>query len=407
MNISPLKNPTIFKQVCELIPPFLVSKLSKKHEIKSRSITSWSHVVSMLYAQFTHALGLNDVCDSLRANLSNIQAIRGAKAPSKNGLSNANKSRNSKMAEDLFWSMMDHLKALQPGFGGRKFKRMPRRFKKTVYAIDSSTIKLFRNCIDWAKHRRRKAAAKLHLVLNLESFLPSYAVVDSAKGHDNKKAYSLCSHLKDGEIVVFDMAYIDYPHLLTLSERGVFWVSRVKENMKLKCVKKNIRKPQGKILRDEIVIIKSKIIRKKYPKRMRLIEAIVEIDGKERSMIFFSNNFEWAPSSICDLYKARWSIEVFFKQIKQTLKLGGFLGHSKNAIEWQIWTALLMYVLLRFLHACSKWNHSFSRIFTSLRAVLWQRRNIYEYLKSYGTAGGSIKFNWAPQQAFLSGLEPN
>ena len=206
MTISQTRNqPTIFRQVCELIPPFLVSKLATKHKIRSRKITPWSHVVSMLYAQFTHAIGLNDVCDALRANLSNMISIRGARPPSRNGLSNANKMRSGKMAEDLFWTMLNYLKELEPGFGGAKFRKIPRRFKRTVYAMDSSTIKLVANCMDWAKHRRRKAAAKLHLILNLENFLPSCAIVDSAKGHDTKKAYSLCAGLKSGEIAVFDM----------------------------------------------------------------------------------------------------------------------------------------------------------------------------------------------------------
>ena len=135
------------------------------------------------------------------------------------------------------------------------------------------------------------------------------------------------------------------------------------------------------------------------------ITALIEVNDVDIEMTFFSNNLEWAASSICDLYKARWSIEVFFRQIKQTLHLGDFLGHSRNAIEWQIWTALLMYLLLRFLHVCGDWTHSFARLFTSLRAVLWQRRNLMEYLLSYGTAGGSFSLQWAPQQAFLPGFK--
>ncbi len=397
-------NRAIFRQVCELIPPHLVPKLAREHGIKSRGITAWSHTVSMLFAQFTHAIGLNDVVDALRANRSLMASIRGAEPPSRNGLSHANKTRNPKMAEELFWAVMNHFETLHPGFGGVRFRRLPRRFKRTVHVLDSTTIKLFANCMDWAKHRRRKAAAKLHLRLNLDNFLPAFAVVDSAKGHDSTKAHELCAGLKAGEIAVFDMAYIDYAYLFDLTERGVFWVSRVKDNMKLHCVKRLLKKPSGNILRDDIVVIKNSGKRTKYPSRMRRITAIVEVDGKEREMSFFTNNLEWAASSICDLYKARWSIEVFFKQIKQTLQLGDFLGHSRKAIEWQLWTALLMYLLLRYLHSISDWGHSFTRLFTCLRAVLWQRRNLLEYLQSYGTAGGSFRIQWAPQQAFLPGF---
>ncbi|AKJ64174.1 IS4 family transposase [Kiritimatiella glycovorans] len=394
----------IFRQVCELIPPHLVPKLARKHRIKSRGITPWSHLVSMLYAQFTHAIGLNDVVDALRAHRAPMAGIRGAKPPSRNGLSHANRTRDPKMAEELFWSVLEYFERLRPGFGGVKFRRLPRRFKRTVYALDSTTIKLFANCMDWAKHRRRKAAAKLHLRLNLESFLPAFAIVDSARGHDSTKAHELCAGLKAGEIAVFDMAYIDYTHLFRLAERGVFRVSRVRESMNLRCMKRLVKKPAGRILRDDLVLVQNPGKRKDYPKRMRRIVARIEINGEDRIMTFFTNNFEWAASSICDLYKARWNIETFFKQIKQTLHLSDFLGHNRKAIEWPLWTALLMYVLLRFLHTCSDWAHSFTRLFTCLRAVLWQRLHLLAYLKSYGTAQGSFRMQWAPQQAYLPGL---
>lgn len=396
----------IFRQICELIPSHLVPKLARKHGIRSRGITPWSHVVSMLYAQFTHAIGLNDACDALRAHRAALAAIRGAEPPSRNGLSHANRTRDPKMAEELFWTMLRHLESLRPGFGGVRFGCLPRRFKRAVHVLDSTTIKLFAQCMDWAKHRRRKAAAKLHLRLNLETFLPAFAVVDSARGHDSTRAHELCAGLKAGEIAVFDMAYIDYAHLFDLTRRGIFWVSRVKESMKLRCVRRIQKKPHGRILRDDIVQVEHPGTREDYPLPLRRIVAVVEVEGEDRQMTFFTNNLEWAATSICDLYKARWNIEVFFKQIKQTLHLGDFLGHSRGAIEWQVWTALLMYVLLRFLHACSDWAHSFTRLFTCLRAVLWQRRPLRDYLQSYGTAGGVLRLHWAPQQAYLPGFGP-
>jgi len=401
---STRRDSAIFRQICEIIPSHMTSKIARRYGVKFRAITPWSHVVSMLYAQFTHAIGLNDVCDALRANRSPMATIRGATPPSKNGLSNANMTRDPKMAQELFWKILSHLEKMNPGFGGAEFRKMPRRFKKAVYAVDSSTIKLFANCMDWAKHRRRKAAAKLHLRLDLQTFLPAFAIVDSAKGHDSTKAHELCAGLKSGEIVVFDMAYIDYKHLYLLHQREVSWVCRVKDSMKLRCIKRLQKKPCGRILRDDIVIVAKSNKRKEYPERMRRVTALVEVNGVDVEMVFFSNNLEWAASSICDLYKCRWSIETFFKQIKQTLNLGSFLGHSQNAIQWQVWTALLMYVLLRFLHACCDWEHSFIRLFTCLRAVLWQRRDILNYLKSYGIAGGGVKLLCMPQQAFLPGF---
>ena len=392
---------TILKQLCEHIPAHLVSRLAGEHGVKSRSFSPWSQVVAMIHAHLTHAMGLNDVCDGLRNHQGVLSAIRGAKSPSRNGLSHANKTRSSEMAKDLFWVVFRHLESIQPGFGGRTYNGFPRRFKRSIQIVDSTTMALVANCMDWAKHRRRKAAAKMHMRLDLQSFLPSFAIVDTAKHNDAKRSRELCAALKDGEIVVFDKAYIDYVHLHDLNSRGVFWVTRAKDNMNVRCVKRLIKKPDGNILRDDIVVLKGPTSSQKYPQKFRRVVAMVEVNGELKAMTFISNNLEWAASSICDLYKCRWSIEAFFKQLKQTLQLCTFLGHSRNAIQWQVWTALLTHLLLRFMKYVSGWDHSFIRLFTMLRAVLWSKLDILCLLKSYGTAGGSFRMLAAPEQAYL------
>ncbi len=206
--------------------------------------------------------------------------------------------------------------------------------------------------------------------------------------------------------MVFDKAYVDFEHLEELDQRGVIWVTRAKDNMDARCVKRRSHKAKGHIVRDDEVLLRGWVSRKKYPRRFRRVTAWVEVNGEEQLMTFISNHMSWAAASICDLYKCRWSIEAFFKQIKQTLQLCDFLGHSKNAIQWQVWTALLTYLLLRFLAFVSRWPHSFSRIFTVLRGVLWSRMKLSALLQSYGTAGGSFRMLSAPQQAYLPGLAP-
>ena len=154
---------TVLNQICNLIPRNLVPKLARKHGVdkKARYFTPWSHVVAMLHAQLAHSLSLNDVADTMRNHTGALATIRRASPPSRNGLSNANKVRNADMAEELFWKMLEHIQNLHPKFGlGHKYSGLPRRFKRAIYAIDSTTIQLVANCIDWAKHRRRKAAAK-------------------------------------------------------------------------------------------------------------------------------------------------------------------------------------------------------------------------------------------------------
>jgi len=161
-------------------------------------------------------------------------------------------------------------------------------------------------------------------------------------------ARELCAGIREGEIVLFDKAYLDFAHLFDLLRRGVWWVTRAKDNMQYRVVKKRLKKPAGKILRDDEVMLKVEASRKFYPQRLRRVVALVEVDGVEREMVFLTNNMDWAAGTVAELYRCRWQIEVFFKQIKQTLQLADFLGNSANAVRWQLWTALLVYVPLRF-----------------------------------------------------------
>jgi len=399
---------TVLKQVVEQIPAYLVPKLSRKHGVhkQSRSFKPWSHVVSLVHTQLAHSLSLNDVCDDLRTHSGALSTVRGATPPSRNGLSHANRNRNADMAEELFWATLADLQAQAPGFGmGRRYVGFPRRFKRVINVVDSTTIKLVANCMDWAKHRRRKAAAKCHMRLDLQTFLPRFALVKAASTHDSTEAPELCADIRAGEIVVFDKAYVDFSHLHTLAQREVFWVTRAKDNMAYEIVGQHTS-PSGPILLDARIRLTVDKSRADYPELMRLIVAVVEVNGKETVMSFITNNFDWAPSSICDLYKARWAIEVFFKQIKQTLQLADFLGHNEQAIRWQVWTALLTYVLLRFVAFSSKWAHSFARLFTVLRAVLWNRLDMYSVLDFCGTASSPPPLRARPSQAYLPGFAP-
>jgi IS4 transposase len=165
------------------------------------------------------------------------------------------------------------------------------------------------------------------------------------------------------------------------------------------------RPVKGYILCDELIELTVAHTQQAYPKAMRRVVALVEVDGKQREMVFLTNHFEWAASSVADLYRCRWQIEVFFKQLKQTLQLADFLGHNQNAVTWQIWTALLLYILLRFISFLHRWTGSFSRLFTLLRATLWSPRNLDHLLLLYGTASaGKQRIRANTEAAFLPGL---
>ena len=388
----------VLKQLLKHIPRGLIAEVGRETgaEAKARDFCVFSHLCAMLFAQLTHAMGLNDVCDWLRLKQAALAGV-GAVPPSRNGLSHANKVRPAEFMEKLFWAVLDRLQTLDPSFAsGRRGRGLLRRFRVRIHAVDSSVLELVANCMDWAKHRRRKAAAKMHLRLDLHSFLPSFAIVDTAGEHDNRKAREVCAGIAEGEVVVFDKAYIDFEHLADLDRRGVWWVTRAKDNMSFR-VRRNLARNEGKIVRDQMVQIENGMV-------VRRVEAWVEVEGQERLMVFITNNPTWSPRTVCDLYRRRWDIEVFFKQVKQTLKLGSFLGHSANAVRWQVFSALLVYVLLRFEAHLSHWGHSFTRLFAVVRAALWERVDLRSLLAAYGTAGGSFKVLGALQQAWLPGF---
>jgi IS4 transposase len=398
---------TILRQAFNYIPPHLVPRLAREtgNDEKARTFDEWSHIVSLGYAQMTHSIGLNDVCDALQLNSGPMSAVRGATPPTRNNLSHANKVRDPLLAERLFWEVYEYLGNLSPRFvSGKAGKRFARKFKRTIHVVDSTTIQLIASCMDWARHRRRKAAAKCHLRLDLQSFLPRFAIIDTAREADAKRAREVCAGIKEGEIVIFDKAYIDFEHLGDLAERGVVWVTRAKENLQFEVVESFPVKEGGKIVSDELVGLKNDTSRQAYPELMRRIVAWVEVDGKERLMTFLTNQLTWSPETVVELYRCRWRIEVFFKQIKQTLQLADFLGTSAHAVRWQVWTALLVYLLLRYLAFLSDWAHSFSRLFAIVRTCLWRKWDLLGLLARYGTAGGSFRYLARPEQAYFPGF---
>jgi hypothetical protein len=397
---------SVLAQLCNWIPTHLVPRLARETGVaeKSRSFSPWSHVVCLLYAQLTHALSLNDVCDALNLHSGPLSGLRGASPPSRNNLSHASKHRDAAMAEQLFWQVLWHLQSLRPDFARGKGFKLARRFKRVIHVVDSTIIALVASCLDWAKHRRRKAAAKCHLRLDLHSFLPRFAIIDTAGHHDGKRARELCAGIRAGEIVVFDKAYVDFSHLWDLLVRGVFWVTRAKDDLTYRVIKKMPKSKDQRILRDELIELTVFVSRRDYPQPMRRIVARVEIDGRELELVFLTNNLEWSAGTIAELYRCRWQIEVFFKQIKQTLQLADFFGQSANAVRWQIWMALLLYVLLRFVGWIHDWAHSFTRLFAVLRCATWQKWDLSALLKLYGTADGSFRYLSQPEQAYLPHL---
>ena len=394
----------MFRQVCNLIPAQMIPVLGRKYGIDVRGFSETSHVFSLLYGHAAHALSLNDICDALAVHEPEFMRVRGATPPARNTFSNANRTRDPALAEALYWQMLAHLQGLCPGFTQYgKHAGFIFRLKREIFAMDSTTLQLTLASIDWARHRRRKAAAKCHVRLNIGTFLPTYAVVEDAAHHDSVRAATLCASLVAGDVLLGDRAYVDLAFLNELNTRGVCFVLRPKANMLFRTIKK--LPCSGKILRDVLVRPAGVTTATDYPGVLRMVTALVEVDGAEREMTFITNNTQWSARTIAELYRARWTIEVFFKEIKQTLQLRDFVGTNEKAVKWQVWTGLLMHLLLRFLRHVSRWGHSFSRCVGIVRTALWVKTDLGELLRCYGTAGGPHRPVLVAKEPFLPGFE--
>ena len=394
----------MFRQVGNLIPDHMIPVLAREHKLDTRGYSATSHIYSLIYGHLSHALSLNEICDALAVHEAEFLRMRGATPPARNTFSNANRTRDPGVAEAMYWQMLEHLQAICPGFTQyKKHSGFIFRLKRGIFAIDSTTLQLTLASIDWARHRRKKAAAKCHMRLNIGTFLPTFAVVEDAAHHDGKRAEALCRGMVAGDVLLADRAYVDFLFLAGLEERGVFFVLRSKRNMVYTVSKKLPCK--GKIIKDELVRADGQTSATDYPGVLRMVTALVEVDGVEREMTFITNNTSWSARTIAELYRARWAIESFFKEIKQTLQLRDFVGTNEKAVKWQVWTGLLTHLLLRFLRHISRWSHSFSRCVGIVRNALWVKADLRELLVCYGTAGGPHRPVISAKEPFLPGFE--
>ena len=394
---------SILRQVVTLIPPQIIHEIDKDVRHRYKGFSVWSHVVALIYQQLTRTDSLNGVCDAAKVHESEWGQLRDAAVPHRNTLSNANRKRDPALAEKLYWQLLDYFSKKFPDFSKAKYDGYLARFRERhIHLLDSTTIQLVLNSIDWARHRRRKAAAKLHMNLGLGAKMPSLAIVDNAAHHDSVRAADATANLSDGDILVADRAYTDFTFLCDLAVRGVFFVVRQKRNLKMTVVKElevtvteADRKADVEILKDEIVRPERMSTAEKYTADggvIRRVTARVVVNGRKMEMVFFTNNFDWSPRTITELYKARWSVELFFKEFKQTCQVHDFIGYNEKAVKWQIWIGLVVHLLLRFVKFEGEWKLSFSRLAGVVRCAAWVRRKLFAILelmgRKRGTAGG-------------------
>ena len=389
------------------LPGWKISEFAANEKIKAREFSYDAQIYLLMLGQLLHLFSLNELVDVSQIYSSELSRIRGIVPAKLNTFSNANRTRNPEVIEKFFWHVYEKLKKENPGFVECPCKGPLSKFRsRGIYAIDSSTISLAYWCIGWAKHRQKKAAVKLHMVANVRSRLPHFCLIDKARDHDSKKAEELLASLKEGDIAILDRAYNAFDLLYRHHTRGGFFVVREKNRMKMKvirCVaKKNLPKD---IISDETIQLTGKHTNSGYPERLRRVTAHLFIDGKWRDMVFITNNFAWSAATIAALYKARWEVELLFKELKQTLQLQDFYGENENAVRWQIWAALLTHLMLRFLKFKAKANCSYTRFVGFVRAVVWLKKDLMSVLRAYGIASGGNQGDTLSRMPYLLGFE--
>jgi hypothetical protein len=397
---------TTLHQIVQCVPGNMIQTAANEVGIDARGFSATSHVVALLAGQLAHAFSLNEICDSLALREAGLSRIRGVTAPRRNTLSNANRTRNPEIARRLYWKVSDRLGRQDPRFRDPgRHRGFLHRMKRKIHAFDSSTLQLAMSCMDWARHRRRKAAAKMHARIEVSSFIPSMVIVGGAASHDSVKARELCAGVAAGDIVVADRAYTGFGLLGELDAAGITFVMRPKRNMAFKALC-TVTEPGGDLVEDAIVAPDERHAGR-YAGTLRRVRMRVKVDGKMREMTFLTNNTQWSPRTVAELYKARWAVELLFTELKQTLQLSDFIGTNENAVLWQVWVALLAHLLLHWLRHRSQWGLSFTRLVGIVRSAVWMKRNITETLRIYGTAGPPRRPTPVAEQLYLQGFEPN
>lgn len=369
-----IRNASLFSQLLEQIPRAHFAALVKKHDAErhARGFTCWTQCVAMLFCQLAHADSLREICNGLACGLGKLVHVGVKNAPNKSTLAYANQHRPAALYEDLFWTLMDRFRS-QGHLGPRAHKF---RFKNKLVSLDSTTISLCLTLFPWAKFRRAKGGVKAHVLLDHDDYLPSFVLLTVAKVHDSKILRLL--RLAAGSIIVMDKAYNAYEQFAQWCLQGVFFVTRMKDNAIYEIVEQKSVPKNRNIRSDQIIRLTGARAQDKCPHLLRRI--VVWDKQNEREIVLLTNHLEFGATTLAAIYRERWQIELFFKALKQNLKVKSFVGVTENALRIQIWTALIALLLLKWLHHLSKASWSLSNLASLLRLNLFTYRDLFEWL---------------------------
>jgi hypothetical protein len=346
----------------------------------------------MLFCQFAKSQSLRDISNGLRSATGNLNHLGIQKAPSKSTISYQNKNRSWKVFKAYYFQLFNSL-GQQPAFKQIKF-----RIKSKIFLLDSTTISLCLSLFDWAKYKTAKGAVKMHALLDFDGNLPAYVNITNGKTADNKGAYQV--PLLKGSVIVADRFYNDSSLLNIWDSKGVYFVIRHKDNIQYTVIKQN-ELPLNKhphLLKDEIIELKNEGSKLKYPQQLRRLAIWDDINKQTIELI--TNQFNWVANTIGELYKSRWQIEIFFREIKQLLHIKSFIGTSENAVMIQIWTALITILVLKALKAMAKFNWHLSNLvafirlnlFVKINLQLWLDKPFEEPLETYSNPSQGVLF---------------
>ncbi len=386
---------SLFSQVLKFIPRSDFAELIAKHnaERHARGAGCWQQFVSMIFCQLGRAHSLREIEQGLKSCEGKLSHL-GIEAVSRSTLSYMNAHRPWQLYESVFHRMFQSFQSQLCLAGSKKGRKF--RFKNKLVSLDSTTIDLCLKMFDWAKFRKTKGAIKLHMLLDHDGYLPSFCVITDGKVGDVTVAKRLKYAAET--IVVDDRGYNDYELFGRWTDEGVYFVTRLKDNAVYRVVK-NLAVPDVKkssILKDQVIRFTGQGAKSKCPHEMRLV-TFYDAE-QDRTFQFLTNNFKLAASTIAEIYKARWAIELFFKALKSNLKIKTFVGTTPNAVKTQVWTALITMLMLRFMQLKSQWGWSLSNLVALLRMNLFTHRNLWAWLDN---PLGVPPDPGAPQQAVL------
>lgn len=361
---------SIFRQILKFFPRTVFDAAVKRHEAEkhAKGMTCWSQFIAMMFCHLGGARSLREIVGGLAASEGKLKHLGVARAPTRSTLAYANQHRPWQLYRTIFEELVKICQA------EARDKQRSFRFRHPLLSLDSTVIPVCAAMFDWAKYVKTKGAVKVHTVLDNRSVLPQYAVITNGKTADVKVARGL--KFEPGTILVMDRGYEDHNWWRELDRDGVFFVTRLKDSTGYTIFAEQPQPPEP-ILRDEVIILDSDKDRDK-PMRLRRIE--VWLEEKQDTIVFVTNNLKLAASTIADIYRDRWQIELFFKAIKQSLRIRSFIGTSENAVQTQIWTALIAMVVLRYLQLRSTWPWSLSNLIALLRHQLFVYRDLWTWI---------------------------